>query len=179
MGEGRDERYVRSSKVRCYVSRRSGLCWRGQHEDPESLRASRCITGDFPARETGESSEQWEVAVLPLYWRMPANCPPFCRWPLSVAPNLSGWTLPPSTHSKPRPHPPTDRRVCEASWPHVVTEISQKASRSVRFKDKLGWIDLYAMDQIQVNIPLLLLLVAVKSKPCLWREESVCVCVWI
>lgn len=30
------------------------------------------------------------------------------------------------------------------------------------------------MDQIQVNIPLLLLLVAVKSKPCLWREESAC-----
>lgn len=46
----------------------------------------------------------------------------------------------------------------------------------MRFWDKLGWGELYAMDQIQVNIPLLLLLVAVKSKPCLWREEYACGC---
>lgn len=32
------------------------------------------------------------------------------------------------------------------------------------------------MDQIQVNIHLLLLLVAVKSKRSLWREEFVCGC---
>ncbi len=30
------------------------------------------------------------------------------------------------------------------------------------------------MDQIQVNIASLLLLVAVKSKPCLWRDKSLC-----
>lgn len=56
----------------------------------------------------------------------------------------------------------------------MVTRVFTEASRSMRFWDKLGWIELYAMDQIQVNIPSLLLLVAVKSKPCLWREEFVC-----
>lgn len=49
-----------------------------------------------------------------------------------------------------------------------------EATRSMWSWDKLGGMELYAMDQIQVNILLLLLLVAVKSKPCLWREDSVC-----
>lgn len=45
-----------------------------------------------------------------------------------------------------------------------------EATRSMRFWDKLGWMKLYAVDQIQVNIPLLLLLVAVKRKPCLCAD---------
>lgn len=48
------------------------------------------------------------------------------------------------------------------------------ASRSMRFWGKLGWAELYAVEQIQVNIPSLLLLVAAKSKPCLWRKASAC-----
>lgn len=82
---------------------------------------------------------------------------------------------PPSTHPTPWP-PPTHRRASEGQLAaHADRDITE-VSRSMRFWDKLGWMELYAMDQSQVNIHLLLLLVAVKRKPCLWREEFVCGC---
>lgn len=112
------------------------------------------------------------MASLPLDCCMPANCPPLCRWPSGMAQNLSGSTEPPSTHLTPWPTPTNQSR-----WSQLAAHGDRDftaALRSMRFWGKLGWKELYAVDRIQVNIPLLLLLVAVKSKPCLWRKESVC-----
>lgn len=147
----------------------------GATQRPRVCEGQQMYDNGFPAWETGESSIQWEATTLPLDWRMPANCPPLCRWPFGMAPNLSGWTLPPSTHVKPRP-PPTNQRVNTASWLHTATrDFTEAPRRWMQFWDKLGCVELCAMDQIQVNIPPLLLLVAVECKPCLWSEESVCV----
>ena len=72
--------------------------------------------------------------------------------------------------------PPTNQTVNTASWLHTATrDFTEAPRRWMQFWDKLGCVELCAMDQIQVNIPPLLLLVAAECKPCLWSEESVCV----
>lgn len=125
---------------------------------------------------TEQPSNQWEV------WR--GACQPTVPPPRSAddpPPRPPGSVrLDPASFSTSTTSPfnlsSASRSVCQASWLHVLKEVSTGAWRSMRFWDKLGRMELCAMDQIQVNIPLLLLLVAVKSKPWLW---GVCVCMCV
>lgn len=123
---------------------------------------------------TDRFSHQWELAMPPLDWCEPANCSPRNRW------HKICWDGPPSPqdfwHADPPPLLlPNYQIVIEASCLHTVTEFSA-AQRSMWLWDKLGWGEFHAVDRTHVNILLLLLLVAVKSKLCLWCEASACGC---
>lgn len=96
------------------------------------------------------------------------------RWPLGTAPK-SVRADPASFNTSDTPTFPLTNQSQRGQLAAHADRDFTEASRSMRIWDKLGRKDKNTMDRIQVNILLLLLLVAVKSKPSLWREESGCV----
>lgn len=62
------KRYVRLSELRCYVlrrRRRRGFSLGGVQlqKDPQVFESQQMLYKGFPSRETGQSMDQWEVAL--------------------------------------------------------------------------------------------------------------------
>lgn len=138
-----------------------------EHKKAKSLWANRCAPRDFLQDRQASRPISGRFRCVHASQLSPRSADDPRAWPQS----LSGWTLLIPKNSEPQPPPNT---AGQASWLPVLKEISSGAVRSMRFWDKLGRMQLCAMDQIQVNIPLLLLLVAVKVN----SDSGLCVSIW-